>query len=468
MVTATSAATTASRQLAEYSLSLRLEETPAEALDKAKLCILDTVGCMIAAAPLRVGRIITEHAARHGREGAAGIWGRAERVDTALAALANGTLAHVLELDDGHRPSDNHLGCVVVPAAMAAAETAGSDGRELIAAVIVGYDVMGRVGEAVCLPRLRTPFHGTGTTGGFGSVASAGRLMDLSAGQIANAFGIAGTSAAGLREVFKSGADCKPLHVGIAARNGIDAVLLAEAGLEGPAEILEGEHGFCGAMTPTPRPELLTDGLGERFAVLESGFKVHAACGMLFTPVDAALAVRPEEGVDPDEVEEVRVAMPGWVKTDSVFSRKRPPTVGTARFSVPYGVAAALVAGRLGPSELSDDMLNDERVAEVESRVVMSSDQRVEELFERTKDDMFFFYPSSVELVLKDGRRIEQMVTSPLGYDPNRALTHDQVIDKFRSVVEPVVGEDGAQSLIDWAMRLDEPGAEARPPLTHG
>lgn len=461
----TAIATTAASRLANYVVSLRLEETPAEAVDKAKLCILDTIGCMLAATPRPQGQIIAAHAVRHGRQAASGVWGRLERVEAPAAALANGTLAHMLEFDDGHRPSDNHLGCVVVPAAMAAAEAAGASGRELLASVLVGYDVMGRVGESVCLPRLQTPFHGTGTTGVFGSAASAGRLMHLSSRQIASAFGIAGTAASGLREVFVSGTDCKSLHAGRAAEAGIVAAMLAEAGLDGPAEILEGKYGFCTAMTTTPRLELLTQDLGTRFAVLESGFKVHAVCGMLFTPVDAALALRREGSIDPAEIEEIRVAMPGWVRMDSVFARKRPSTVGTARFSVPYGVAAALIADRLGPAELSDTTLNDERVAELESRVTMVEDPVIEEIFERTKSDTYFFYPSSVELVLKDGSRIRRLETSPLGYDPSRPLTQDQVLDKFRDLVEPVLGKESVTALLDWILRLDEPGTDGRPPL---
>jgi 2-methylcitrate dehydratase PrpD len=164
---------------------------------------------------------------------------------------------------------------------------------------------MGRVGQAVLFPRDDTPFHHTATTAGLGAVVAAGLLIGLDRSQFVNAMGIAGNGAAGLREPQVTGADCKPLQVARGVQSGVSAAFLAACGLQGPTAILEGRFGFLRAFTPTPRPEQITKDLGSRFAVVESAFKVHAACGRVFTAVDAAIEVRTASGLNPRDIERV-------------------------------------------------------------------------------------------------------------------------------------------------------------------
>jgi len=447
--------------LADYAVNLSLADVPAEVKQKAMLCIMDTIGAMVAAAENRVGAIVTDHAVKHGKAGPCMLFGRKETVDVESAALANGTLGHVLELDDGHRPSDNHLGCVVVPGAFAAAEHVGASGADLLKAVIVGYDIMGRVGAAVCLPRLQTPFHGTGTTGGFGSASAAGVLFGLDEARFAHALGIAGTGAAGTREVFVSGADCKSYQVGRATWNGINAALLAEAGLEGPRDIFEGQFGFVGAMTSLPRPELVVSELGARFAVMDSAFKVHAVCGLLFTAIDASLALRGEHSIDPAAIERIQVALPGWVREDPVFTRRRPDTVGTSRFSVPYAVAAAFQEGEVTPRQISERALHDPAIAALEKKIEISVDPKVEQIFNATKDDEFFYYPASVTVTAggKDYHRLEK---SPRGYDLRRGLTAEEVIAKFVDNSTAAIGRSAAEEAAGLLLDLEKLGSVTR------
>jgi 2-methylcitrate dehydratase PrpD len=432
-----------SEGLARYAVGLRLEDVPQDVRDKAALCILDTIGCAIAGSATRAGGIVARHVAR-GQPGACSLFGHVDGVDLESAVLANVGAAHVLELDDGHRPSDNHLGCVVVPAALAAAEQVGAGGADLLRAVLVGYDVMGRIGQAICLPRMKTPFHGTATTGGFGAAAAAGVLLGLDERQMGHALAIAGTGGAGLREAFTSGGDCKAFQVGRAAWTGVDAALLAAMGLEGPREILEGRFGFLDAMTPMARPALVLADLGRRFAVMESAFKVHAACGILFTAIDACLTLRAEHGLDPGRVEAIEVALPDWVRDDPVFARLRPQTVGEARFSVPFVVAAALVHGEVSPRQLSAEGMADPRIRAIEDRVRVTADPEVDRIFHATNEDDFFFYPAAVRITTGAAthRRLEE---SPRGYDLRRALTPGEVVAKFIGNAAGVIGRDRAE-----------------------
>jgi 2-methylcitrate dehydratase PrpD len=305
---------------------------------------------------------------------------------------------------------------------------------------------MGRVGQAVLFPRDDTPFHHTATTAGLGAAVAAGLLIGLDRSQFVNAMGIAGDGAAGLREPQVTGADCKPFQVGRGAQSGVSAAYLAACGVQGPTAILEGRFGFLRAFTPTPRPDEITKDLGTRFAVVESAFKVHAACGRVFTAVDAAIEVRTASGLQARQIERVEVGLPRWILSDSVFSRSRPDDAGAARFSIPFCVAAALNDGEVTSRQLSDAGVHDRELADVERKIEIVVDDEVDEIFERTKDDDFFFYPAAVT-VKGGGRFYRRVVSSPRGYDPRRPLTESEVVDKFIGSTAPVCGEGSARVL---------------------
>jgi 2-methylcitrate dehydratase PrpD len=442
--------------LAEYVAGTRTENLPADVLQRAAVCAVDALGSGVAGSRTDLGAAVSRYAIARGKSGAATVIGGEHALVAESATLANSTMCHVLELDDGHRPSDNHLGCVVVPAALALAEELGSSGADFARAVVLGYDVMGRVGEAVCLPRRPRPiFHHTSTTAGLGAAAVAGALLGLSASQLADAFGIALTGASGLREVFVSGTDCKPLQVGRSASLGIAAALMAAEGVHGPAGALDGEFGFINAMGGSqPRPELMTAALGTRYTVMESTFKIHAVCGALFTAIDASLYLRHEHAIQPDEIRSIDVAMPAWVAGDSIFARRRPRTPGIARFSIPYAVAAAFSAGAVGPAQISADGIASAEIAGLESRIALRyDDPEVEEQYQRALGDSYFFHPAAVT-VRTEGASFRRFEKTPVGYDPRRALSTDVVVGKFVGNVGSLLPESEATGLADAILRL--------------
>lgn len=426
-------------------------DPPEAVIRRARLAVLDTIGCMAGATQTPAGRRVLAFTERHGAPGDTTTVGLSRGRRPHDSGLANGTLAHMLEFDDGHRPSDNHLGCVVVPAALVAAEETGADLASLLRATVVGYDVMGRAGEATLLPRNATAFHGTGTTGVFGAAAVAAFLMGLEPLQAAQALAIAGTAAAGLRESMNTGPDCKPLHAGRAVANGIEAVQLAALGYEGPLTIFEGIHGFCRATALNPRPELLLDGLGERYSLNEAGFKVHSTCGMLFNVLDGVLDVRRRFDLDRRPPAAIRVGVPSWIVEDPPFSRRRPATGGEARFSIPFAVAAAIADGEVSLRQMTPEKLADPQIAELEGRVEIDYDDEVEEIYQRTLAESFFYYPASIELQLDHG--IERsLYTNPRGYDPTIPLTIDEIVAKFHSTVAGVLEKRDAARLADLVL----------------
>jgi 2-methylcitrate dehydratase PrpD len=448
---------TISQQLSDHVSGMQGKDLPKEVVEKAKQAILDTLGCMLAGSRDATASLVIKHAVAQAHAGPSMIFGVGKSTAPALAGLANGTSAHVLELDDGHRPSDNHLGGVVVPAALAVAQSTGASGPALIAAVVLAYDVMGRIGEAVLLPRQHQAFHHTGTTGVFGAAAAAGRLLGSSAEQLTNTLGIAGDGASSLSAYRNSpgqaGIEVKPFHAGRAIQNGVTAAYLGRDGFKGPPNILEDKNGFCRAFSQQPRPDLILDGLGKRFAVMESGFKRHATTGGLLTSIDAALWLRNEHKLEPGSIDRIRVFQPKW-HLDRRGPKTYPESIGASRPNGAYVVAVALVDGAVTHHQHTPEKLADPRVINLINRLEFATAPEIEEIFEATKSNPQFFVPCAIEID-SGGRTYRRLERTPLGYDPDRPLSWEQVEAKFRSLVSTVIPATQADRLVDWTHRLD-------------
>lgn len=269
-----------------------------------------------------------------------------ERMTPADAALANGALAHSLDFDDTHLPSSLHPGAPTIAAALAAAEGADAGVDRFLAGVAAGYDVACTVGEAIGPEsHYDRGFHVTATCGTFGAVAAAGVVRELDAEALRNAFGIAGSQAAGSLQFLANGAWNKRLHPGLAARRGIEATDLAAAGVVGATDPLDGEYGFLSAYSDDPNPAAF-DRLDERDAVAETGRKPYPCCRYLHSAVDALREIAP--AVEPAAVESVRIAIPSAgvrLTGDPIESKRRPEGFVDCQFSAPFVAALVLTEG---------------------------------------------------------------------------------------------------------------------------
>ena len=235
-------------QLAEYAAKLRYEDLPADVVQRAKDCITDTVAVIVLGNGMPWSRIVIAYAQRIGAGGRCRILGaEGPSVQAPSAALANGAMAHAFESDNLTRPGAGvHPGATLVPPGLAIAQERGNSGRELIAAVVAGFEVMYRIGHATKHSNERRGFHAPGTTGPFGAAVAAAHLLRLDAARMTNALGIAGSLAGGLMEFARSGtgAMVKRLHLGRAAESGVLAASLAADGFTGPRSVVEGEAGI--------------------------------------------------------------------------------------------------------------------------------------------------------------------------------------------------------------------------------
>jgi 2-methylcitrate dehydratase PrpD len=415
--------------------------------------LLDTLGGALAAVREPSARIAADEALESGGREEAVVLGRGARVPAAAAALANGIAAHSLELDDYHHRSVSHPAVAVVPAALAAAERAGAHGATLLSAVLAGYEVACRVGSVMPSGSVHSRgFHATGLWGTFGAAAAAARAMGLDAAGTARALGIAGSTPGGLFEFIHEGAWTKRFHGGWAAHAGVMAAALAARGYTAPATVLEGRYGFFRAFFGDAAADLaaVTEGLGERFEILNGTYKFHACCGYCHTPIDGALAVARRERLAPAAIERIEVGLfdEGLrIVGGQAPAKYRPRTPVDAQFSVPYSVAVALVRGRALVDEFALEALDDPAVLGLAERVATVPDPDMQAIYPR-------YYAARVSVFTKDGRRVDEVVKSPRGSPESRATTED-VVAKFRAVTARILAEDRASAVVEAVDRLE-------------
>jgi 2-methylcitrate dehydratase PrpD len=335
---------------------------------------------------------------------------------------------------------------VVVPPALALAQTLGLSGRELILALVAGYEVAVRVGMAV-MPTHYRYWHSTATNGTFGAAACAAKALKLDAGAVQRTLGLAGTQAAGLNTFFESGDMTKSLHPGKAAFNGILSAQLAQLGATSPPTMLEHPKGYLAAYSTEPKPQKLTEGLGTSWEILQNGFKYFPTILASHAPIQATLAIVKKHAIDPAQI--ARISNETYNTVKSHFSNKDVSTVMAARVSVPYCIAIAAIDGELTQAQFAPARIDDALVRAVLANTEVIADAELNKLY----PDKF---PARVTITLKDGTSFQETVLFPKG-DPQDPLSAAEIEAKFRGNAEALLGAARANELLHAIYAL--PGA---------
>lgn len=431
-------------QLAGFVAGVRTADVPAPVLETAAWWVLDWLGCAIAGLDTPPGRILTEHAAVQ-PAGPISCLGLPGGRSTQVAALHNGGVSHIVEMDDVHRAAVIHPAAVVVPAALAVAEQTGASGRDFLASVVLGYEVAIRVGEAVGKTHY-FHWHNTSTCGGFGAAAAAGWLLGLDAERLTWALGNAGTQASGLWEFIADGAMSKHLHTGRAAANGVLAAELASLGFTGARKILEGRQGFFAATAPDGNPGAVTAGLGNGWKLPGASIKPYPSCRHTHPSVDAALALRREHGLTAADVE--RIEIDAYRSVLDLTDNPTPAHLYAAKFSVQYCVARALTDGALLLSDFTDERISEPTMRDLMQRTAVRLDPDFDAQYPTA-------FPSRVRFVLWDGRRVETVVSNPKG-DPEAPLSQAELRAKFLGMVGDSMYGARAEDLVEVVTSLKE------------
>lgn len=443
---------TAAARLAGWTTELDLDDVPGEVVDAAKLHLLDTLGCGLAADALETATEGKTTMAELGGDDQATVIGSRTGLPAANAAFANAMVCHGLDFDDTHSDSVAHVSVVTCPASLAVAEATGASGSDALTAIVAANEVVTRLGMAASGLFHKRGFHPTSICGIFGATAAAGRLGGLDAGRTASALGIAGSLASGLFAYLEEGTPTKPIHPAWAAHGGILAARLAAHGAQGPGSVVEGKFGLYHAFLGAAKGEIDIDGqladLGTRWETPRIAYKPYPACHFMHGAVGAT-ADAAAEGISPADVEEVVVTVPAAgvdLVLEPTAAKIAPRTTYEAKFSLQYSAAAMIVHGRCGVTTYAPEAIHDPQVLELAKRV------RYE-----VKDYATYpaAFPGGVRITLRDGRTLEADLPHQRG-GPENPMSDEEVRDKFRENAGLALDADAVRALETAVLALEE------------
>jgi len=442
-------------ELADCIVNTRYEDIPPDAISVAKWSILDTLGttCAASTAAPQCGGLVELIKESGGREESS-IVAFGGKVPAWSAAFANGALSHSLDYDDVHDEAGVHAGVGTVPAAFALAERVGGiNGKEFLTAVCLGADMLLRLALASGRSRvthwLRPQLHSN-----FGSVAACGKLLGLGQEQTADAWGIALAQAAGSIEPGAGvGTNIRGMWPAFPAKVGVLSALMAQRGVSGSKNSLEGRAGLFNAYFDGEYDRgLLTGELGKRFEIADSGFKPWPCCRANHPYIEATLDLVRDHGIQPGSIDEITVFFAERIRMlcEPLEARRSPATSLDAKFSIPFSVAVAAAKKEVLIKDFTPDGLTDPAVLAVAARVVPVCDARV-------SVGQHSIPPAIVEIKTKQGQTHSRRIDVCLGH-PAKPMTRDQLVQKFREClsysVKPVSDRD-ADEVIDMVENLE-------------
>lgn len=344
------------RWLAERASAIRFEDLPPAATTIARQCILDWFAVTIAGAAEPAVRILAEELLEDGAAPVASLVGIGHKTSMLNAALINGTASHALDFDDVNMAILGHPTVALLPGLLALAEETGATQDDVLTAFVAGYEVVCRTGALMSPGHYNHGFHCTSTVGSVGAAAACTRLLGLDAETTAMAYGIAATKASGLKAMF--GTMCKPLHAGMAARNGLIAARLAAKGFTSRPDALECAQGLAATQSADYNPQAAMQEAPLDLHIAANLFKYHAACYLTHGAIEAGKALRGKSGAASNAIESISIRVPPVA--DRVCNIAAPSTGLEAKFSLRLTVAMAL-AGRdtSGIETYTDELTRD-------------------------------------------------------------------------------------------------------------
>jgi 2-methylcitrate dehydratase PrpD len=426
-------------ELAKRAAALAWRDLPDDLLERTKQCLLDWFAVTVAGAQEELTDILIREAIEDGAKGPASLVGRSETTLPSTAALINGAASHALDYDDVNFAMHGHPTVTVVPALLALGEQRKASGRLFVESFVAGYETAGRIGRLVEPSHYDRGFHATATVGSFSATAAAGRMLGLSDTQLAVAFGIAATQAAGLKSNF--GTMCKPLHAGTASEHGLRAAKLAAKGFTARGDSLECDQGFASSQSNHLNTE---DALGEPpsgWHLRNNLFKYHAACYMTHAPIECAKEIRLKSNFPPERVKKIVLRLDA--AADKVCNIPNPTTGLEAKFSLRQTVAMALTGVNTASLEAYS--------------AAITQEPRIKALRDKVAIDFRTEWPhalAEMAIQLDDGTTLEARHDSGIPW-ADVAKQRNALETKFDGLVTPVLGAARTKRLHDAIDRID-------------
>ena len=433
------AAVPVTAEIAQRAAALAWQDLPDDLVERTKQCLLDWFAVTMAGAQEDLTGILVSEALEDGARGPATLVGRSETVLPSTAALINGAASHALDYDDVNFSMGGHPTVTVVPALLALGEQTKASGRLFIESFVAGYETSGRVGRLVSPSHYQKGFHVTGTVGSFSATAAAGRMLGLDARQLAVAFGIAATQAAGLKSNF--GTMCKPLHAGTASEHGLRAARLAAKGFTARGDSLECDQGFASSQSDHLNAEAALGEPPSGWHLRNNLFKYHAACYLTHAPIECAKEIRLKNNFPPERVRKILLRIDSGA--DKVCNIPNPTTGLEAKFSLRQTVAMALTGV---------DTANLDSYTEAVTR-----EPRIKDLRDKMAIEFQPHWSHSLAemaIQLDDGTTIEVKHDAGIPW-ADLEKQREAIETKYDSLVTPLLGAAGARRLHDVIERID-------------
>jgi 2-methylcitrate dehydratase PrpD len=438
----------ATRDLAAFASRLRYHDIPAEAVERIKDCVLDSIGCCLHGVTLPWTRKVQEMVLAEGGTPAASIFGGGGRTSVSQAVLVNGTAGHAFELDDIHKESIVHPGSLAMPVAVALAEAAGTaSGRDLITAMVAGYEVGTRVGNAATMSLFLRGFHPQGTSGAFVAAATAGRMLGLDPQKMQHTLGIVGSQAAGLMAA-QEGAMVKRFHCGRAAQSGVYSALLARRGFTGISNVLEAAYGgYLSSLSDKPVPARLTAGLGTTWETLNVGYKPHASVTSIHTALDALADLMRENRLAAGDIARVDAGLSHMTHVHCAW-KYEAQGVTAAQMNLFYGLAVIALDGAAFVDQYREERLRDPRILEFIGKVSARVDPDIEAM------GPAFRHAARLKVETRDQRVLTREILHRRG-SPENPLKPGDVEHKFRNVARGCLGPRRLERVIELCKTLE-------------
>ena len=441
------------QELAKYCSGLKFRQLPEEVIDRVKYFFLDFIGVACRGSREDSSQSMYRFVREMDRGAKNGVLiGTKERAPYLYAALANGTSSHAIEMDDVNNEASLHPGVVIFPSALATCEMVSATGKSFIEAVVLGYEVMIRLGKALGPENsYRRGFHPTATCGTFGSSVVASKIMGFKEEKMTSAMGIAGSQAAGSMEYLAQGAWTKRFHAGWAAHSGMIAAHLARKGFRGPTSIIEGRDGFLHAYSNGADSSKVLEGIGSGFEILHTSIKPYACCRYMQPPIDGILKIVKENDLQPDQVTKVKLGLlraGAPLIAEPKENKYNPQSIVDAQFSMPFGAAVALLYRRAGLNEFHPSKIRSEEVRQMMKQVEYFVDLDLDRTFPKQ-------WGATAEILTKDGKRYFTKIEYPKG-DPENPLSWEEMIEKFHDLSSRVLTRGRRSKIVDQVRRLEE------------
>jgi 2-methylcitrate dehydratase PrpD len=442
------------QELISFLQTLTVDAVPAAAIEVAKWCLLDSLGCALFGSRQEWARIMTAEMSAEGSRGFSTVVGHSCALAAPAAALCNGTAAHGFELDDLLDEPIVHPGAIIIPAALAVAESGDAPGARLLLGVIAGYEAMNRIGLAMGLEPAHRGYHKTAVVGPVGAALAAGVVMNLTPERLLAAAGLACSTASGIKSFAAGtgGGMMKRMHAGRAAESGVRMAQLAARDFTAPPSAIDGRFGLLEVFGGKDvRAHALVADLGKRWATENVYVKVYPCCSWIQAAVQQLVALRGPRMLAPGEVSAIRIGVSAYAAKNN--GAVAPPDIMGAQYSFPYCAALALTADPADPAMYTEQAINDPARRELARRVELYVDPEMEAAYPK-------HYGSRIDVELADGKRLRSFVLDPHGM-PADPVTEAERIVKFSRLAAPVLPEKTIREIIR-AVRAVETLASVR------